>query len=117
MLTETEYYLAWLVYLAATAGCLLVWWRLTRLSHRVFSASLRILVTVMLLVPALVGPEADTMAPALVVGVFEMLVGDADYGRQVLTIMLGAMFGVLSVYWIGAVVCRQIVGGRRNTGK
>ncbi len=78
MLNELDYVIGWCVYMVAVSGCLGVFWYMTRkLPWQVFKECLRLIVAVLVLVPAVVEPTLY-YAPAWLVGAFELLTGNTE---------------------------------------
>lgn len=78
MLTTKAYLMAWVFYLLAAGGLMLVLFRLTRGWRPVaFRIVLRAIAAVWLFMPAVVEPDAarETLAPAFVVLMFDLLQG------------------------------------------
>lgn len=72
-MTENDYLLAWGAYAVAAAGCLLVWFRLTRWMWRYLREPLRVLVAVLLFSPTIVDPVKELFAPAIAVTAMDLL--------------------------------------------
>ncbi|UAW99762.1 MFS transporter [Halopseudomonas nanhaiensis] len=74
MFNEQEYQIVWIVYLAAAAGGLLVWWRMTRwIGWWFVREPLVIAMAVLLFTPAEVEPMQPEMAPAFIVWLLDTL--------------------------------------------
>jgi hypothetical protein len=54
------------------------------------------------------GPELETMAPAFIVGLFELLAGNSEYGRHVLSIVGFSYLAALLVYWLAVAIAQKI---------
>ena len=72
-MTENDYLLAWGAYAVAAAGCLLVWFRLTRWMWRYLREPLRVLVAVLLFSPTIVDPVKELFSPAIAVTAMDLL--------------------------------------------
>lgn len=86
MLTTKAYLFAWILTLLAAGGLLLVVFRLTRgLRPVALRVVIRAVSALWLLMPAVVDPDAnpETMAPALIVALFEMIGGYAEAARVI----------------------------------
>jgi hypothetical protein len=78
-----EYVLAWMVYLAAGAGCCLVWWKITSfVSHRGWRELSRGIVVVVIFTPWYAGESAEFFAPAIVVLLMDLLLEGAKAGMK-----------------------------------
>ncbi|MFZ5724718.1 MAG: hypothetical protein ACOY33_13785 [Pseudomonadota bacterium] len=105
MMTTKAYLLTWGLYLLSAGGLLLVLYRLTRGWRPVaFRIVLRAIVGVWLLVPMVVEPGAarETLAPAFVVLMFELMTGFEAAGRvlwPMLMITAAAIPAALAVHW------------------
>ncbi len=105
-MTTTQYLGAWIVYLLAASGCLLVWFRMTRsLSAGYFKRLIRWLPAVLVFVPAFIKQDEPWLGPAFLT----MLYDGISYGPEA---MLRTSEGV-SVAAASAFVLA--VFGRRKT--
>ncbi|HEX4938805.1 MAG TPA: hypothetical protein VFX11_09030 [Candidatus Kapabacteria bacterium] len=97
MLEYSENNVAWVAYCAGAVGCLLVWWRMTRiLPWSPLRQLLRILVAALLLVPAPVAPGREELAPAFVVLLFDTtLVKQGDPLHAAPYLIYGLMLGLV----------------------
>lgn len=104
-----EYTIAWLVYLAAVLGLLIVCWRLFRgIGWRYVRRVLWLTCAVLLLTPA-IGAK-DYWAPAWIMGSLEALFGGLDIAIPIAT-MMGTVLGVvLGLYTVFSIIAR-IRGG------
>lgn len=84
MLTTGSYITAWCVYCLATVGLLVYTpWVLRLPDSRMFRLSFRMLLAGLLLTPVSVVRGGDTFAPAVIVGIFELLTeGSAQAARS-----------------------------------
>lgn len=100
-MTNTSYLIAWFIYLATTAGICMIWWKLSSNWKPVFIAQLtRYLLVVFLLTPYFSDPEQNTLAPAWLVGMFELVFGDkAVAGKAFMPMILLAIAAVLFAYF------------------
>ncbi len=74
MFNEQEYQIVWMIYLAAAAGGLLVWWRMTRWIRWWFVREpLVIAMAVLLFTPSRVEPLQPELAPAFIVWLLDTL--------------------------------------------
>ncbi len=72
MLTETEYFVAWLVYILATFGVVATLWRTLSLLNFVVVKKVAIgVLLALLLTPWTVSAGEPRLAPALFVGIFD----------------------------------------------
>lgn len=70
---DTDYNIAWTVYLCGAFGGVLVWWRMTRWMWRLLWEPLWLLVAVIAFTPTLVDPSRDLHAPAIAITVMDLL--------------------------------------------
>lgn len=83
MLTESSYLTAIYVYCgAAIVACLMLAWWLRRRLRNFWALALLLLAAALLLTPAYAQPGATTMAPALVVAGFELLLIGPDAAQH-----------------------------------
>lgn len=105
MMTTSAYLLAWLGYLLAAGGLLLVLYKLTQGWRPVaFRVVLRAVLGVWLLVPVVVEPGAahETLAPAYIVLLFSLHEGWAAAARvlePMLMITVAAIPAALAIHW------------------
>ncbi len=71
-MNENDYLIAWGLYAFAAAGCLLVWFRLTRFMWRWLREPLRVLMAVLLFSPTIVDPVQNTFAPAIAITALDL---------------------------------------------
>ena len=102
MLTDSEYLIAWGVYLAAVAGLGVVWWRMTRPLRNVrwLQNLLRVLYFAVLVTPAVVVAEnAARMAPAVMIWILETTLVDGEGVSRVYgPLAVAALVGVLIAF-------------------
>jgi hypothetical protein len=85
LLTESSYLAAIYVYCgAAIAACLVLAWWLGRRLRSLWGIALLLLAAALLLTPAYPQPGVTTMAPALIVAGFELLLNGPDAARHAL---------------------------------
>ena len=98
MMTTTSYLFALIIYwLAAVVGCRLLYVMVFRHLSPMWSGATTGLVAGLLLVPSYAATDANTLAPALITGVFNLLFAggmDAAVGAF-LMLSLGAVLGVI----------------------
>lgn len=97
MMTTSAYLSAWIVYLFAAAGLLLVLFRFTRTWQPVaFRIVLRAVLMVWLLMPAMVesGTPQESLAPAFMVLLFE-LTSDLEAARRIAELILMVCVAVI----------------------
>ena len=99
MMTTTSYLFALIIYwLAACVGCRLLYVMVFRHLSPMWSGATTGIVAGLLLVPSYAAVDANTLAPALIVGVFNLLFAggiDAALG-PLLMLSLGAVVGVIA---------------------
>ena len=99
MMTTTSYLFALFIYwLAAGVGCRLFYVMVFRRLSRMWSGAATGLVAGLLLAPSYAAADANTLAPALITGVFNLLFAgglEAALGAF-LMLSLGALVGVIA---------------------
>ena len=107
MLTESEYYMAWLVYTLAAFGILAVVWRILGIVSVGLARRLTVgILFAIVLTPWSVSDELARLAPALFVGVF-----DATLQRD------GAMFRAFFPLSISSLVVGLLIGAEHLLNK
>lgn len=105
MLEQSEYATLWSVYLLAMVGILFVWWRMTSIIPWYLPKQLlRIIVAVLLIVPAPVSLGEPEWAPALFVWLFDVALTHGDNpGRGLNYLLAGlaiALLVLLADLWL-----------------
>ena len=99
-----NYFLIWLVYLAATAVFYYVYWRVTAFRQRIWlSYSLRALMLALVLTPWYANTQGTVLAPALMVVALDTItIGVGAMGRAMvpLTLSLLAAEILASIAWL-----------------
>ena len=98
MMTTTSYLFALIIYwLAAGVGCRLLYLMIFRHLSPMWSGITTGLVAGLLLVPSYVAADANTLAPALITGVFNLLFAGGMKAAlgPFLMLSLGAVVGVI----------------------
>ncbi|MEX2488470.1 MAG: hypothetical protein WD356_02980 [Pseudomonadales bacterium] len=91
-----EYVIAWLVYLIAGLGCLLVWWKITeRVSTRGIRDWLRGTAMVLIFMPWYAGELSDFYAPAFMVLIMDVFFDGSGGGLGSAVAILTGMILVL----------------------
>ena len=99
MFSFQEYLIGWLVYVAATLGVLLAFWRLTRhLPWFYAKQCLRLAVAAILLVPMTISSDSFYWAPAWIQGILLLIFEGMEGFWPVARILLLAMLLALLVY-------------------
>jgi hypothetical protein len=103
-MTENDYLIAWSLYAFAAAGCLLVWFLMTRWMWRYLREPLLVIGAVLLFTPTVIDPAKDNYAPAVAITALDLLfkVG-SNVWRAVMDL---AMYGLiaLGVYILFALI-------------
>ena len=103
MEAESNYWLIWLVYLAASAVFYPVFWRLTAFSRRRWlSYSLRATMAALILTPWYANTQSDTLAPALMIAALDAITIGGDAVARASTPLLLALIlaeCVATVLW------------------
>ena len=98
MLEQSEYATLWSVYLLAMVGILFVWWRMTSIiPWYIPKQVLRIVVAVLLIVPAPVSLGEPEWAPALFVWLFDVVLTQGDNAGRGLNYLLAGLAAALLV--------------------
>ena len=104
MEAETNYWLIWTVYLAASAVFFPIYWRLTRFGRlRWLSYSARALMAALILTPWYANIQGNTMAPALMVMTLDAITIGTDSATRALVPLLSGMLVaevIATVFWI-----------------
>ncbi|NKB31681.1 MAG: hypothetical protein GKR91_01105 [Pseudomonadales bacterium] len=87
---ESNYWLIWLIYLAASAGFYWVFWLLTRFQVAKWSSySLRAVAAAVILTPWYASAQGETMAPALMVMTLDLItIGTEAAARSAIPLLL-----------------------------
>ncbi len=95
------YWQFWIVYLVSAVGLTVMWWKLTgKMADGFIRRVMRLLVAVVLFVPAQSVADKPDLAPAFIVAVFSTLIGDSAAAQAGLVpLMIGAslMFAVVAI--------------------
>ncbi|MFQ3323879.1 MAG: hypothetical protein ACI90U_001702 [Pseudomonadales bacterium] len=95
------YWQVWLVYLIAAVGVTVLWWRFTgKMNDGFIRRVLRLVVAIILFVPAQSVPASPDLAPAFIVALFASLTGDqisVQAGLVPLTIGGALMLSVVAI--------------------
>ncbi len=104
----TIYVYAWLLYLLAALGIVLVSWRLTRrFTMRRTRRTIRSLIVVILFTPINIGQDSLWLAPAYLVGAYDWVLG--DYSRaQMAAFYMSAAFSLCILLILLESVLRRI---------
>jgi len=82
-LSTQDYYTAWTIYLLCSAGLAAVFWKMTDSQNwRSTALILRLTLLTLLLVPYYSNPGSSTMAPAILVVLFESLFNDPELAMK-----------------------------------
>lgn len=100
-MTNMSYLIAWFIYLAAATGICVTWWKLSNNWRVVFVTQLtRYLLVVLLFTPYFSDPSQNKLAPAWLVGMFELVFGDKTIaGKALMPLILLAIAAVLFAYF------------------
>jgi len=113
MAAETNYWLIWLIYLAAGGAFYGIFWWLTRFKRfKWISYSLRAVMLALILTPWFTTDEGRTMAPALMVMTLDAItIGREASGRAASPLLLAVVVAELIATLLYLVI------GRRKPGK
>lgn len=100
MLTDNEYYLGWLVYLLAVFGLGAVWWKITSfISIRTLQVVARVAFFAIMVPPAMLVDSSNRMAPAVMVALIELTIGEQESLDRVYVPFGATLFlGILLVF-------------------
>ncbi len=105
---ESDYQLAWAVYLIGAVGCLAVGFRITRWMWRWLREIIRLVGAVLLFTPTLVDPERMLYAPAIAIGALDLLFRTGNNVWQAASDL--AIYGIVGfVLYLVLVVLRWLV--------
>ena len=103
MFNESEYQTVWLFYLAAAAGCWLVWWKLTGLIKWWFIREpLWVAMAVLLFTPTQVAASSAWQAPAFLIYLLDTILSTGDNQARMLGEIALVMGGALVAYLLFA---------------
>jgi hypothetical protein len=95
------YWQVWIVYLVAAVGITALWWKFTgKMNDGFIRRVLRLIVAIILFVPAQSVPTSPDLAPAFIVALFASLTGDqisAQAGLVPLSIGSALMLSVVAI--------------------
>lgn len=116
MLSNSDYLMAWSIYLLSATVLLITGWRLTSWMWCWAKDALRVVSAVLLLTPASVDGDPAHLAPALVIVGFELLTAEDGglgplLGVRLLLILIFAVLGV----WLLRLLWFWLVGSRTRT--
>ena len=113
MLSETDYLVAWIIYLFGSGILLFLLWQFSRgWSAGILRTTWRFLPAVMLLVPSRADVDQPVLAPAMFVALFEFAMSpDPEAGKMAL-LRLGYALGVFLVILIALQIRRWRNGVR-----
>lgn len=109
MLDIYDYVAGWAVYIAAGALCYMIFYRFTgAIKFKPLANSLRAILIAVMFTPWYISPEADLLAPALMVMMLDMVtVGGTAFVRALVPLTIAVIFGVL-VALSGALIKRLL---------
>lgn len=107
MLDIYDYIVGWAVYIAAGAVCYIIFYRFTgAIKFKPLANSLRAILIAVMFTPWYVSPEADLLAPALMVMMLDMVtLGGSAFVRALVPLSMAIIFAVV-VTLSGAVIKR-----------
>ena len=107
------YVIAWLVYLAAATGLVIVFWRMTRnITWRRTRRSMRAIVAAVLFTPINIGEDNLWLAPAYLVGLYDWIQGYEDKALEAATFMAYTFAMFIFVILLESVL-RRLLGMER----
>jgi|GEM_PF-4116500 len=111
-MNEGNYLLAWVVYLLASLGAMILFWRIIRfIPVQAIKNILQLLFSTFIIVPWYIHSGSDYMAPAYVISVFEVFIRKQEVGMA--TYVLG---GLLLLVFIGStgISIKDFVHGKKT---
>jgi len=107
------YVIAWLVYLLAAIGLVIVFWRMTKnITWRRTRRSLRAVAAAVLFTPINVQHDGLWLAPAYLVGLYDWILGHHDKAAEAGAYMLYAFVLMIVVILLESVL-RRLLGMER----
>lgn len=107
------YLIAWVLYLLSALGLVIVFWRMTRrLTWRRTRRSLRAMTAVVLFTPMNIIEDEFWLAPAYLVGLYDIALGNFDKALEVGSYMLAAFVLMVAVILLESVL-RRLLGMER----
>ena len=96
---ESQYFIAWSIYLLSGFVCSFIWWRLTgRLMHRGWRDLCRGFFVVLIFTPCYSGETSEFFAPAFIVLVMDFLLEGTKPGlRGALTLLFSSFVMLLTL--------------------
>lgn len=105
---QSEYIIAWSVYVLAGLGCSVVWWKLTQfIRHRGWRELLRGLVLVLIFTPWYAADSTDHYAPAVFVLLMDLLLDGIESGMKGGVGLLISTFIMLVVLIVRQVISKK----------
>lgn len=97
MLDIFDYVAGWAVYIAAGAICYMIFYRFTgAIKFKPLANSLRAILIALMFTPWYVSPEADLLAPALMVIMLDMVtLGGSAFVRALVPLSMAIVFAVV----------------------
>ena len=106
---ETEYLVAWTVFLLAGISCCFIWWRITaHLEHGGWRELARGFAIVVVFTPWYTSTSNEHLAPAVVVLLMDLLVEGAKSGMQGGFALLFSTFTMLMVLLFRALWLKRV---------
>jgi lysylphosphatidylglycerol synthetase-like protein (DUF2156 family) len=107
------YVQAWLYYLLAAIGCLIIFWRLTyRIKWRRTRRLLRLSVAVILLTPVNIVTTGSWLAPAFLVAAYDFVLGENELAAKAALLLTIAFILMVGVVLLESVL-RRLLGMER----
>ncbi|MCB1648226.1 MAG: hypothetical protein H7A05_02345 [Pseudomonadales bacterium] len=116
MLDLYDYIAGWAIYLFAGTLCYMIFYRFTgRIRSKPLANTLRAVLIALMFTPWYVGPEADLLAPALMVMLLDMITVDTSaFIRAFVPLILSLVFCVLLA--LSGTFLKQAIKRRTKTG-
>lgn len=112
---DSDYSIAWTVYLGGALGGTLVWWRITRWMWRFLWEPLWLLVAVVAFTPTLVDPGRDLYAPAIAITAMDLLFDMGNNAWRAVSDLVFYLLIALGLY-IPVALLRWFIESRRSDG-
>jgi len=100
-MTDSSYYLAWLIYITACAGVCFMTWKLLKPWTVISAKYVVIPLLIVLLTPYISDPGQTRLAPAILTGLFEGIFGDMQVAIKALSaIAVLLIFGLFIIFML-----------------
>ena len=113
-MNEGSYVLAWVFYLLASLGAMLVVFRIARfIPMQAIRNMLQLLFATFMLVPWFISSDSEYLAPAYVISIFEVLIKKQEVGQA--TYVLGGMLLLVFIGTLGLGIMSFVRGKKSES--